>query len=73
MVITKAIRRIAVFLFCLAAAGCAVPKFDGSYASLRSALLRGEIKDALAFYEAEARQMEKNATTIQLCINKGTY
>jgi len=52
-------------LFCLAAAGCAVqqPRFDGTVASLRSALLRGEIKDALAFYEAEARQAEKNATS----------
>src|SRR5262249_56012878 len=41
--------------------GCAAPKFDGSNASLRSALLRGEIKEALTYYEAEAQEAEKNA------------
>jgi len=62
MVITKAIRRIAVFLFCLVAAGCTVqpPRFDDSDISLRNALLRGDIKEALAFYEAEARQAENH-------------
>ena len=39
----------------------AVPKFDGSNASLRSALLRGEIKEALAYYEAEAQEAEKDS------------
>ena len=54
-----------VFLFCLAAAGCAVQqaKFDGTTASLRSALLQGEIKNALAFYEVEAQRAEKDATS----------
>ena len=31
--------------------------------SLRSALLRGEIKDALTFYEAQAQQAEKDVTS----------
>ena len=41
--------------------GCAAPKFDGSNASLRSALLRGEIREALAYYETEAQEAEKDA------------
>jgi CHAT domain-containing protein/Tfp pilus assembly protein PilF len=48
--------------------GCAVsePRFEidlvNSGLPTRRALLRGETKEALAFYEAEARQAEKNAT-----------
>src|SRR5215813_7899152 len=41
--------------------GCAAPKFDASNASLRSALLRGEIKEAFTYYETEAQEAEKNA------------
>jgi CHAT domain-containing protein len=47
--------------------GCAVsePRFEvdlvNSGIPTRRALLRGEIKEALAFYEAEAKQAEKNA------------
>jgi tetratricopeptide (TPR) repeat protein len=52
-----------VLLSTLFVSSCAVSKFDGSNASLRSAVLRGEIKDALAFYEAEAQQAEKDATS----------
>jgi CHAT domain-containing protein len=48
--------------------GCAVsePRFEidlvNSGLPTRRALLRGETKEALAFYEAEARQAETNAT-----------
>ncbi len=40
--------------------GCAIPKFDGTVASNRRALLRGEIKEALAFYETQAQEAERN-------------
>jgi CHAT domain-containing protein len=40
--------------------GCAVSRFEGSTAR-RSALLRGEVKEAFASYEAEAQQAEKDA------------
>ena len=49
------------------ASSCAVsePRFEvdlvNSGIPTRRALLRGEIKEALAFYEAEAKQAEKNA------------
>jgi tetratricopeptide (TPR) repeat protein len=39
--------------------GCAASKFDASNASLRTALLRGETKEALAYYKAEAQEAEK--------------
>ena len=45
----------------LISSACAAPKFDASNASLRSALLRGEIKEALAYYEAEAQEAEKDS------------
>lgn len=49
----------------LFASGCAVqqPKFQLTYASTRQALIRGEIQEALAFYESQAREAEKNAET----------
>jgi CHAT domain-containing protein len=45
--------------------GCAVqqPRFDDTNASIRNAQLRGEIKQALAHYESEARQAEYDAAT----------
>src|SRR5262250_79199 len=45
--------------------GCAVqqPRFDDTEASMRNAQLRGEIKQALAHYESEARQAEHDAAT----------
>src|SRR5262245_1958702 len=49
----------------LLVSGCAVqqPRFNDSSASLRNAQLRGEIKQALAHYESEARQAEHDAAT----------
>ena len=43
--------------------GCAVeqPKFEATPASTGRALLRGEIKEAMASYESQAREAEKNA------------
>jgi tetratricopeptide (TPR) repeat protein len=46
------------FLF---VSGCAVPKFEPSVVSTRRSVFRGEIKEALASYEAQAQQSEKNA------------
>src|SRR5215472_2914413 len=45
--------------------GCAVqqPRFDDTIASIRNARLRGEIKQALAHYESEAREAEHDAAT----------
>jgi tetratricopeptide (TPR) repeat protein len=45
--------------------GCTVqqPRFDDTIASMRDAQLRGEIKQALAHYESEARQAEHDAST----------
>jgi CHAT domain-containing protein len=45
--------------------GCVVqqPRFDDTMASIRNAQLRGEIKQALAHYESEARQAEHDAAT----------
>ena len=49
----------------LLVSGCAVqqPRFDDTNASIRNAQLRGEIKQALAHYESEARQAEHDAAT----------
>ena len=49
----------------LLVSGCAVqqPRFDDTNASIRNAQLRGEIKQALAHYESEARQAEHDAVT----------
>src|SRR5215813_6510275 len=45
--------------------GCAMqqPRFNGTNASIRNAQLRGEIIQALAHYESEARQAEHDAAT----------
>src|SRR4030095_5590935 len=49
--------------FCLSllAMGCSVPKYQPTPASYRQAIVRGEIQEALASYEAQAREAEKNA------------
>ena len=58
---------LSVFLLSIAFIGCAIsePRFEidlvNSSIPTRKALVRGEIKEALAFYEAEARQAENNA------------
>ena len=58
---------LGVVLLLIFFVGCAVsePRFEidlvHSEITTRRALLRGEIKEALAFYEAEATQAEKNA------------
>src|SRR5262245_58020000 len=49
----------------LLVSGCTVqqPRFDDTNASIRSAQLRGEIKQALAHYESDAQQAEHDAAT----------
>ncbi len=62
--ITNSIRRVAMLWICLlAATGCAAEssRFQDTVESLRNAVLRGEIKEAMASYEAEAQRAEKNA------------
>jgi CHAT domain-containing protein len=41
--------------------GCSVPKYQPTAASYHQAVVRGELKEALASYEAQAREAEKNA------------
>ena len=59
--------RLSVVLLPIVLVGCTVsePRFEidlvHSTLPTRRALLKGEIKEALAFYEAEAEQAEKNA------------
>ena len=45
----------------LFAIGCSVPKYQPTAASYHQAVVRGELKEALASYEAQAREAEKNA------------
>lgn len=58
---------LSVLLLSIVFIGCAIsePRFEidlvNSAIPTRKALVRGEIKEALAFYEAEARQAENNA------------
>jgi tetratricopeptide (TPR) repeat protein len=40
-----------------------LPKFEGNALSTNRGILRGEIKEALAFYETQAQQAEKDAAT----------
>ena len=47
----------------LVAIGCSVPKYQATQAAYRQAVVRGELKEALASYEAQAREAEKNAQT----------
>ena len=57
--------RPAVFLISfslpLLALGCSVPKYQPTPTSYRQAIVRGELKEALASYEAQAREAEQNA------------
>lgn len=52
----------AVVLLLSLAGGCVVPTLDTKAPGPRRALRRGEIKEILASYEAQAREAEKNAT-----------
>ena len=45
----------------LLATACSVPKYQLTEPTYRQAVVRGEIKAALASYEAQAREAEKNA------------
>src|SRR5499433_1471548 len=45
----------------LFAIGCSVPKYQTTFASYRQAIVQGELKEALASYESQAREAEKNA------------
>src|SRR5215470_12295217 len=51
------------FALPLLAIGCSVPKYQSTFPSYRQAIVRGELKEALASYESQARQAEKNAQT----------
>src|SRR6266498_201593 len=52
---------LASFALPLLAIGCSVPKYQVTAASYRDAIVRGEVQAALASYEAQAREAEKNA------------
>jgi CHAT domain-containing protein len=45
----------------LCAVGCSLPKYQPTTGAYRQAVVRGEIQEALASYEAQAREAEKNA------------
>jgi CHAT domain-containing protein len=45
----------------LLAIGCSVPKYQSTFSSYRQAIVRGELKEALASYESQAREAEKSA------------
>src|SRR5215472_13290403 len=51
------------FALPLLAIGCSVPKYQSTFPSYRQAIVRGELKEALASYESQAREAEKNAQT----------
>jgi CHAT domain-containing protein len=52
---------LASFSLPLFAIGCSVPKYQATQAAYRQAVVRGELKEALASYEAQAREAEKSA------------
>ena len=52
---------LASFSLPLFAIGCSVPKHRPTLGSYRQAIVRGELKEALVSYEAQAREAEKNA------------
>src|SRR5215467_5588277 len=62
---TNTVISTVIGLIFLLVSGCTVqqPKFDDTVASRRNAQLRGEIKQALAHYESEAREAEHDAAT----------
>jgi hypothetical protein len=41
--------------------GCSIPKYQSTFPSYRQAIVRGELKEALASYEVQAREAEKDA------------
>src|SRR5215831_455306 len=41
--------------------GCSVPKYESTFPSYRQAIVRGQLKEALASYEYQAREAEKSA------------
>ena len=45
----------------LLALGCSVPKYQPTPPAYMQAILRGELKEALPSYEAQAREAEENA------------
>src|SRR5690349_531332 len=45
----------------LFAVGCSVPKYQVTEPAYRQAIVHGELKEALASYEAQAREAEDNA------------
>src|SRR5215813_6076045 len=49
------------FALPLLAIGCSVPKYQTTFPSYRQAIVRGEIHQALASYEVQAREAENNA------------
>src|SRR5215831_13141023 len=52
---------LASFSLPLLAIGCSAPKYQTTFASYRQAIVQGEVKEALASYESQAREAEKNA------------
>ena len=52
---------IAAILLLLLISGCSVPKYQATYADSRRAILEGKTKEALASYESQAEEAEKNA------------
>src|SRR5215510_15038565 len=49
------------FSLSLLAIGCSVPKYQLTEPAYRQAIVQGELKEALASYEAQAREAEKSA------------
>src|SRR5215471_18450909 len=43
------------------AIGCSVPKYQTTQSAYRQAVVQGELREALASYETQAREAEKNA------------
>jgi CHAT domain-containing protein len=52
---------LASFSLPLLAIGCSAPKYQTTFTSYRQAIVQGELKEALASYESQAREAEKNA------------
>ena len=52
---------IGIFLLFLIGSGCSVSNVDTSFRSMRTALLSGKINDALASYEIQAQEAERDA------------
>jgi tetratricopeptide (TPR) repeat protein len=52
---------LAFFALPLLAIGCSVPKYQPTTGARNQAVVRGELKEALASYETQGREAEKNA------------